>query len=322
MTVEASIAILGGGAWGRALAVLAARAGRSPVLWARRPADVALAAPDLAGCGCPVTGDLAAALAPIALLAVPAAAARAVAAAWRRAGGAGVLVSCAKGLDPATGRPLSAVLAEDAPGAAVAVLSGPTFAAEAARGMPTAATVACVDEAVAARVADALASPNFRLYTTRDVIGVEAAGAFKNVLAIACGIADGMRLGDNARAALVTRGLAELARLVAGLGGRSETVMGLAGLGDVVLTCTSGQSRNYSFGRRLGEGMDRDAAMQASRGVVEGAATAAALLAQGRSLGLDLPVTAAVDAVLNHGAALQATAAALMARPPRGAETA
>lgn len=317
MTIQADIAILGGGAWGRALAVLAVRAGRSPVLWARRPD-----APELVGGGCPVTGDLAHSLAPIALLAVPAAAVRQVAAAWRAAGGRGVLVSCAKGFDPATGRPLSDVLAEDAPGAVPAVLSGPTFAAEALRGVPTAATVACADAAVAARVAELLGSPGFRLYTTTDVTGVEVAGAFKNVLAIACGIADGMALGDNARAALVTRGLAELARLVSGLGGRAETVMGLAGLGDVVLTCTSGQSRNYSFGRRLGEGMDRDAAMRASRGVVEGAATAAGLLARGRALGLDLPVTAAVDAVLNQGADLQATAAALMARPLRGAETA
>ncbi len=154
----------------------------------------------------------------------------------------------------------------------MAVLSGPTFAGEAARGVPTAATVAAADPEVAARVAAALGSPTFRLYTSTDRVGVEAAGAFKNVLAIACGIADGLALGDNARAALITRGLAELARLVAALGGRAETVMGLSGLGDVVLTCTSGQSRNYAFGRRLGEGMARDAALAASRGVVEGRA--------------------------------------------------
>ena len=175
---------------------------------------------------------------------------------------------------------------------------------------------------MAAAIVAALGSPTFRLYTSPDVIGVEAAGAFKNVLAIACGIADGMGLGDNARAALITRGLAELARLVEALGGRAETVMGLSGLGDVVLTCTSGQSRNYSFGRRLGEGSGRDDALAASKGVVEGAGTAASLLARGRALGIDLPVTEAVDAVLNHGADLRNTATMLMARPSRGAETA
>ncbi len=311
-SVAADLAVLGGGAWGRALAVLARRAGRSPVLWARRPEAVE---------GVRVTGEMSAARAPIALLAVPAAAAAEVAAAWSAAGGSGTLVSCAKGFDPATGGLLSDAIAEAAPGCAVAVLSGPTFAGEAARGVPTAATVAAVDPETAARVAAALGSPTFRLYTSTDMVGVEAAGAFKNVLAIACGIADGLALGDNARAALITRGLAELARLVAALGGRAETVMGLAGLGDVVLTCTSGQSRNYAFGLRLGEGMARDAALAASRGVVEGAGTAAALLARGRDLDLDLPVTAAVDAVLNRGADMEAVAAALLARPPRGAET-
>jgi len=310
------IAVLGGGAWGSALAVLARRAGRTPVLWARDPARAKVADP-----GIPVTGELAEALAPVVLLAVPAAAVRTVAADWRSAGGRGVRVICAKGFDPGTGRLLSDVLEADAPDDPVAVLSGPTFAAEAARGVPTAATVASGDAAVAARVAADLGSPTFRLYTSTDMVGVEAAGAFKNVLAIACGIADGMGTGDNARAALITRGLAELARLVAALGGRPETVMGLAGLGDVVLTCTSGQSRNYSFGRRLGEGASREAALAASPGVVEGAVTAASLLARGRDLGLDLPVTEAVDAVLNRGADLVATAAALMARPPRGAET-
>lgn len=317
MTGPADVAVLGGGAWGSALAVLAKRAGRTPVLWARQPARTALSDPAI-----PVTDDLAAALAPVAVLAVPAAALRAVAVDWRSAGGTGVRVVCAKGFDPGTGRLLSDVLAADSPADPVAVLSGPTFAAEAVRGVPTAATVASVDPAVAAQVAAALGSSTFRLYTSGDVVGVEAAGAFKNVLAIACGIADGMAAGDNARAALITRGLAELARLVAALGGRPETVMGLSGLGDVVLTCTSGQSRNYSFGRRLGEGSSRDDAMMASRGVVEGAATAASLLARGRSLCLDLPVTAAVDAVLNRGADLRETATALMARPSRGAETA
>lgn len=318
MTPDAKpdIAVLGGGAWGSALAVLARRAGRAPVLWARHPDRVALPDPAI-----PVTGDLAAARAPIALLAVPAAAVRGVAAAWMAAGGSGIRVCCAKGLDPANGRLLSDGLAEDAPRHPVAVLSGPTFAAEAMRGVPTAATVASTDREVAAQVAAALGSPTFRLYTSTDLVGVEAAGAFKNVLAIACGIADGMGTGDNARAALITRGLAELTRLVSALGGRPETVMGLAGLGDVVLTCTSGQSRNYSFGRRLGQGSSREEALAASPGVVEGAATAASLLARGRALGIDLPVTEAVDAVLNRGADLDVTAATLLARPPRGAET-
>lgn len=310
------VAVLGGGAWGRALAQVSVRAGRRTILWTRNPAGVTVADPAIA-----VTGDLTALAAPVVVLAVPAAAivqvARAVLPHLRDDT---VLVNAAKGLDPDSGEILDRALAAVTSVHPIAVLSGPSFAAEVARGEPTAVTVAASDVAIAARVVDALARPAFRLYTTADVVGVEIAGALKNVLAIACGIATGLGFGANARAALITRGLAELGRLVLAEGGRRETVMGLAGLGDVVLTCTSDQSRNFAFGRRLGEGASIAAARAASSGVIEGAMSVAPMMARAQRLQVDLPIAAAVDRVVNHGADLDQEVAALLARPLPGSE--
>jgi len=286
------------------------------MLWARDPVRVTVGDPAVT-----VTGDLTAVAAPVVVLAVPAVAiVEVVRAALPHLLDDAILVNAAKGLDPDTGDTLDRALAAVTAARPVAVLSGPSFAAEVARGEPTAVTVAAIDPNVAARVVDVLAGPTFRLYTTTDVIGVEIAGALKNVLAIACGIAAGLGFGANARAALITRGLAELGRLVLAEGGRRETVMGLAGLGDVVLTCTSDQSRNFAFGRRLGEGASIEAARTASRGVIEGATSAAPMVARADRLGVELPIAAAVDRVLSHGADLGHEVAALLARPPRGDE--
>jgi glycerol-3-phosphate dehydrogenase (NAD(P)+) len=195
------------------------------------------------------------------------------------------------------------------------VLSGPTFAAEVARGLPTAVALASHDRDLAARLVVTLGSRSFRPYLSDDPLGAEIAGAVKNVLAIACGIVAGRKLGDNARAALITRGLAELSRLVLARGGKAETLMGLAGLGDLTLTCTATQSRNYSFGLALGGGESLEAALAASRGVVEGRFSAAAVIAMAQQYDVEMPICGAVDAVVNRGAELETTIADLLARP-------
>ncbi|MGE5766358.1 MAG: NAD(P)H-dependent glycerol-3-phosphate dehydrogenase, partial [Bacteroidota bacterium] len=225
------------------------------------------------------------------------------------------IVLCAKGIEAGSGLLMTEVAAEVLPGHPLAVLSGPTFAAEVARGLPTAVTLACAEEELAARLVETLGTRSFRPYLSDDPLGAETAGAVKNVLAIACGIVAGRRLGDNARAALVTRGLAELSRLVLARGGKPETVMGLAGLGDLTLTCTAIQSRNYSLGVALGEGQGLEAALAAARGVVEGRFSAAATLAMAERLRVEMPICAAVDAVVNRGAALDPTIAGLLDRP-------
>lgn len=321
------IAVAGAGAWGSALASLCSRAGREVLLWGRdattaeavnarheNPRYLPGIELDAAVRATTRIEDLADAQ--LCLLAVPAQVLRAV-------GGAlaavldrdAPIVLCAKGIEAASGLLMTEVAAEALPGRPLAVLSGPTFAAEVARGLPTAVTLACADGTLAMRLVETLGTRSFRPYLSDDPIGAETAGAVKNVLAIACGIVAGRRLGDNARAALVTRGLAELSRLALARGGKPETVMGLAGLGDLTLTCTAIQSRNYSLGVALGEGQSLDAALAAARGVVEGRFSAAATLAMAERLGVEMPICAAVDAVVNRGAALEPTIAGLLDRP-------
>ena len=328
MTVP-EIGVVGGGAWGTALGHLAAIAGRSTLIWARDPGTVEAISSRhentrrLPGCALDprlrATGRLEEACAADAvLLAVPAQHVREVA---RRMAdlvrpGAPV-ISCAKGIEAGTGLLMSEVLAEAAPDTVAGCLSGPTFAAEAVRGMPTAATLAFPDPAVARALAGQLGSSLFRPYMSSDVIGAETAGAVKNVLAIACGIAAGRGFGENTRAALITRGLAETTRLAVVLGGRGETLAGLAGLGDVALTCVSRQSRNYRFGEAVGRGSP-DAGN--GGGVIEGRHTAAAVVRRARSLGVDTPICAAVDIVLNHGADLDRTIEDLLNRPLQAEE--
>ncbi len=322
-----TIAVVGAGAWGSALAHVCCRADHKVLLWGR---DAELVAsintrhenPTYLP-GIPLDAEIKAtsrladlAAARLCLLVVPAQALREVAEELAGVLGADVpVVLCAKGIEAETNLLVTEVAAEALPGRPLAVLSGPTFAAEVARGLPTAVTLASEDRDLAARLVVTLGSRSFRPYLSDDPLGAEIAGAVKNVLAIACGIVAGRQLGDNARAALITRGLAEMSRLVFAHGGKPETLMGLAGLGDLTLTCTATQSRNYSFGVALGEGQSLDAALAASRGVVEGRFTAAASVAMAERFGVEMPICAAVDAVVNQGAELEGTIAALMSRP-------
>jgi glycerol-3-phosphate dehydrogenase (NAD(P)+) len=321
-----TIGIVGAGAWGTALAQAAARAGREVVLWARAPevvrtiaerrvnprrlSDIALEPAIRA------TGDLAEAMAAdLVLLTVPAQVLRALA--HELPAGGTPLVIAAKGLETATGQRLSEVVAGARPGSRLAVLSGPNFAREVAEGLPAATTLGCADPALGARAAAALSGPRFRVYWTDDVVGVEVGGAVKNVLAIAAGIVAGRGLGENARAALITRGLAELARLGEAEGARRETLMGLSGLGDLVLTAASLTSRNMAFGHAIGRGADLAALHRHPGPLVEGVPTAAAVMRRARELALDLPICAAVDAILAGRLEIEAALAGLMSRPLR-----
>ena len=324
-----SIGIIGGGAWGTALGLVTLRAGRDPLLWAREPEVVAaintrhentLFLPGAAlDPRLGATSELAEAAArDLLLLAVPAQHLRAIAGALAPHLKPGTpVVICAKGIEERTGALLSEVVAEALPQAPVALLSGPTFAAEVAAGFPTAITLAASDAALGQRVIQSLGSRAFRPYYSDDVPGAQIGGAVKNVIAIACGIVVGRTLGDNARAALITRGLAEMARLALAKGGRAETLMGLSGLGDLTLTCTSLQSRNHSLGVALGEGKPLADILAARRSVAEGVTSAAAAVALAQRLGIEMPIVAAVDAILHRGAAIDVAIESLLSRPFR-----
>jgi glycerol-3-phosphate dehydrogenase (NAD(P)+) len=225
-------------------------------------------------------------------------------------------VLCSKGIEAGSLKLMSEVAAELHPGSAVAVLSGPSFAHEVARGLPTAVTLASADAGLAARLADALAGPAFRPYLSDDVVGAEVGGAVKNVLAIACGVVDGAGLGQNARAALIARGFAEMTRFGVARGGRAETLAGLSGLGDLVLTCSSTASRNFSLGVGLGQGRSAADLMADRRTVAEGAFTAPVLARAADAAGVEMPVSAAVDRLL-AGAPPAAVIGELLARPLR-----
>jgi glycerol-3-phosphate dehydrogenase (NAD(P)+) len=319
------IGVLGAGAWGSALANVAARAGRRVTLWTRDPRLAETIAqrrqsPKLPGVrledSVAVTGALEAVDAAALLVAVPAQALRSVA-----RGLAPVLrdgapvVACAKGIERGTGRFMTEVIAECVPQAEPAILSGPSFAADVARGMPTAVTLAARSEALASALAGALGSPMFRPYHSTDLRGVEIGGAAKNVLAIAAGIVEGRRLGASAAAALTTRGFAELVRFGKAFGARTETLTGLSGLGDLILTCSSRQSRNFSLGIALGEGRSLE---EAQRGkLVEGIFTASVLSEMASARGIDMPIAAAVAAVLDGRLDIDAAIESLLTRPFR-----
>ena len=300
--------MIGAGSWGTALAVHLARAGTGVRLWARsaelvdairsgRRNSWYLSDIDLPP-GVEVTSDAAAAAraATLVIVAVPS---EFFGATLARLGPVTApVVSATKGFEPARHRRMSELIAERWPGVPVAVLSGPTFAREVARARPTAAVIASRDDALAADLQRRLGSREFRLYTNRDVIGVEVGGALKNVVALATGIADGLGLGENARAALVTRGLAEITRLAAALGGEPATLAGLAGLGDLVLTSTGTLSRNRALGMALGRGESVERAQHATRMVAEGVPTVRSALALAERHGVALPIAAEVAAVL------------------------
>jgi glycerol-3-phosphate dehydrogenase (NAD(P)+) len=322
------IAIVGAGAWGTALANLAARAGADVVLWARDPAHAAEIAATGVNArrlpGVPLaqtvrpTADLAAiAAAEMILRAVPAQALRSAARALAPFVAQAVpVIICAKGIERETGLFPSQILAECLPDTPPAILSGPSFAGDVARGLPTAVTLAAQDGARAAELAQALAAPWFRLYHSIDLRGVEIGGAAKNVLAIASGIAAGRRLGASAGAALIARGFAELARFGEAFGAHPSTLMGLSGLGDLVLTCSSEQSRNFSFGFALGRGATI-ASASADGTLVEGVHTCASLVDLAQQKGVDMPICAAVDAVLAERIEIDAAIEALLNRPAK-----
>jgi glycerol-3-phosphate dehydrogenase (NAD(P)+) len=318
------IGVIGGGAWGTALAQVAS-AGGPVTLWAREPevvaginerhvndaflADVPLAPAIRA------TGDLAELAACDAWLVVtPAQFLRRVLADApvdaRRP-----LVLCSKGIEAGSGELMSEVASEAVPGAPIAVLSGPTFAHEVAKGLPTAVTLACGDNGCATSLADRLALPTFRPYASDDVIGAEVGGAVKNVLAIACGAVVGRKLGENAKAALIARGFAEMLRFGVAKGAQESTLGGLSGLGDLVLTCSSPQSRNMSLGMALGEGRRAADLLAERRTVAEGAHTAPVLLAAARQLGVDMPISEAVVDLLEGSVAIDAVIERLLNRP-------
>jgi glycerol-3-phosphate dehydrogenase (NAD(P)+) len=228
------------------------------------------------------------------------------------------VVLCAKGVEQGSLKLMSQVLAEVAPQAAAAVLSGPSFAGEVARGLPTAVTLACADEALGEALARTIATPEFRPYWAADLVGAEAGGAVKNVLAIACGIVEGRGLGRSAHAALVTRGFAELTRLALALGAEARTLSGLCGLGDLVLTCSSHQSRNMSLGLALGRGESLQAALAGKLSVAEGALSAPAVRQLAQKLDVDVPICEAVAAVLAGEQDLDEAIGGLLSRPLRG----
>ncbi len=315
------IAVLGAGAWGTALANLAARQGANVLLWARDAGHIAemnrtrmnaRRLPDIALAESiePIHEIGPLARAELVLAVVPTQAMRAVLTAVAPALRAGVpLVICAKGIEVGSGRFLSDVAGEALPGSPIGVLSGPSFAQDVARGLPTAVTLASHDAGLVASAGQALGVPWFRLYSTDDVRGVEIGGAAKNVLAIACGITAGRALGASASAALIARGFAELSRFGRAYGARAETLMGLSGLGDLVLTCNSPQSRNFAFGLALGRGA------APGETLVEGAYTAGILLKLAKARGVDMPIVSAVDAILRGEIGIEAAIDGLLSRP-------
>jgi glycerol-3-phosphate dehydrogenase (NAD(P)+) len=326
----ARIAIIGGGAWGTALACVARRAGHEAGLWVREAEVVAAIN---AGQGNPVflpgialeagiaaTADMAEALADAdtVLLVAPSQFLRAVATGMRQYLDSGTpVVLCAKGIEHDTLALMTEAAEAALPDSPIAVLSGPTFAREVAQGLPTAVTLACADAAVGQRLVDLIGLPLFRPYLSDDPVGAEIGGAVKNVLAIACGIVTGRKLGDNTRAALITRGLAEMARLGVAKGGKPETLMGLSGLGDLTLTCNGPQSRNMSLGISLGEGRALKDVLAERQSIAEGVFSAASVVALAASLDVEMPICAAVDQVINHGADIDRMIAGLLSRPFR-----
>ncbi|MBR0824946.1 NAD(P)-dependent glycerol-3-phosphate dehydrogenase [Bradyrhizobium manausense] len=321
-----SVAVIGAGAWGTALATVAARAGRSVTLWARNAEHAARIAstrdnPRLPGVmltpDIVVTSELAlAARADMILIATPAQHLRgAVNALASHLTGPVPIIACAKGIEHGTHKFMTDVIAEAAPAAQPAILSGPSFADDVARGLPTAVTLAAKDEQLASALVQALGSPTFRPYHSTDVRGVEIGGAAKNVLAIAVGIAVGRKLGASAQAALTTRGFAELARFGRTLGARGETLGGLSGLGDLILTCSSPQSRNFALGLALGRGEKAPAGKLA-----EGESTAPVLIELAASQNIEMPVSQAVAAILDGKTTIDAAISGLLTRPFKAEE--
>lgn len=320
------LGIIGGGAWGTALAQVAASGGRETLLWAREPEVVAsinaahenavfLPGTTLSKAivGTSRLRDLQSCDA--LLVVTPAQHTRSVL--EQIADWSGPLLLCSKGIEERSGKLLHQVARDACPGARIAVLSGPTFAHEVAVGLPTAVTLAGEDQQVAEELRDRLGQPSFRIYLSDDVAGAEVGGAVKNVLAIACGVVEGRGLGQNARAALIARGFAEMTRFGLAFGARRETLAGLSGLGDLVLTCSSTSSRNYSLGKGLGEGRSAADLLEDRRTVAEGAFTAPVLARLAHERGIDMPIVQAVSALIAGKANVEQVLEALLSRPPK-----
>ncbi|MBC8445371.1 MAG: NAD(P)-dependent glycerol-3-phosphate dehydrogenase [Rhodospirillaceae bacterium] len=321
------IGVVGAGAWGTALAATARRAGRDVLIQAHE-SDVADAINQSHENtrflpGVPLDKDIRATTqleeitaCDAVLLVPPAQFLRPItlqmASSWREGVPA---VICAKGIEQKTGSLLSEIVAETLPNVSIAVLSGPTFAIEVAKGLPTAVTLACKNAQMAASLSKAIGTPTFRAYRSDDIIGAELGGAIKNVLAIGCGIIEGRKLGDNARAAFITRGLAEIARLAAAKGADPETLVGLSGLGDLTLTCNAIQSRNFSLGVAMGEGRPLEDILAERAAVTEGVFTASSAVQLAKSLNVEAPICTAMDGILNNRADIDATIQSLLARP-------
>lgn len=327
MSTFRSLGVIGGGAWGTALALNAARAGREVTLWARNSAtaadirrrqqntrylpgitfdEVLTASDDLDEIH---NKD-------IILLVTPAQTTREMVRSLAELGSfSGPLVLCAKGIEQGSGKLLSEIVAEELPGARIAVLSGPSFADDVARGLPTAVTIAADTAEVAAGLCQAMAAPAFRPYASTDVVGTQVGGALKNVLAIACGAVVGRKLGASAQAALTARGFAELTRLGTAMGAEPETLTGLSGLGDLVLTCASTQSRNFGFGVELGQGRTAGDLIASGGKLAEGAHTARIAVELGARHQIDLPICQTVARLIDEGLSIDNALTTLMARP-------
>ncbi|MCZ4281085.1 NAD(P)-dependent glycerol-3-phosphate dehydrogenase [Kiloniella laminariae] len=328
-TCSASVGVIGSGAWGTALAAVAANAGNSVAIWSRNPQVVddinnqhenALylkgAALDPTIRATTDAKDLE--NADLLLLVTPSQHLRSVITPIKPLIDPDVpLVLCAKGVEISSGLLMSEMLEEVLPKNPLAVLSGPTFAIEVARDLPTAVTLACADAALGRKLANTLGSRAFRIYHSTDPVGAEIGGAVKNVIAIACGIVDGRQLGDNARAALITRGLSEIVQLGIAKGARRETLMGLAGMGDLTLTCTATQSRNYALGKALGSGEKLADYLKGRITVAEGLGSSKSVSALARKLQIDMPICNAICDVLHHQADIDQTIADLLARPQK-----
>ena len=325
MTIE-RIAVVGGGAWGTALAQVAAQGGREILLWALDD-DVVSAINRIRENPVYLRGiKLSAAIRATAnfsdlkdcdawLVVTPAQHMRAVL--GRLPCPEMPLILCSKGIEEGSGQLLHQVAREVCPTSPIAVLSGPTFAHEVAAGLPTAVTLASEDAALGESLRGRLGVPAFRIYLSDDVAGAEVGGAVKNVLAIACGVVEGKQLGQNARAALIARGFAEMTRFGLAYGARRETLAGLSGLGDLVLTCSSTSSRNFSLGKGIGEGRAAAELMSDRRTVAEGAFTAPVLARLAAEKGIDMPIVAAVARLLDGSAGVDEVLESLLSRPPR-----
>ena len=319
--------VIGAGAWGTALALVCARAGLNVVLQAREPEVVeSITARRINEAFLPgvvlddaisVTADLSGLSECDLVLAVPPAQfMRSTLAAYAPHHKTGApIVLCSKGIERGSLKLMTEVLVETIPDAPAAVLSGPSFAADVSKGLPTAVTLACGDAVLGEALMETLSGPAFRPYLATDLIGAEVGGAIKNVLAIACGLSEGRRLGKSAHAALITRGFAEMTRLGVALGGEPETVAGLCGLGDLVLTCSSPQSRNMSLGLALGEGQSIEQALAGKRSVAEGYESAPAVRELAARLGVEMPICEAIAALLAGETSVDALIEALLSRP-------